>query len=120
MIAPEDQPILIVDPDVHFRDRLHNFLLSAGYENVDSAKSFTEALERVEESEYHIVVVNAVSNLEGGIRSADNITLLSPKTKVILMVGPEDQPVSPDKHRRQFLIKATFTRDLLYLLEKDA
>jgi len=120
MKGPNDQVILIVDPDAHFRDRLHNFLLSAGYKNVDSARSFTEALEKLEGSEYHVVVLNAVSHLEGGIRSADSITLLSPKTRVILMVGPEDRPVSRDKDRRQFLIKATFSRDLLYLLEKDA
>jgi len=118
--ATGDPLILIVDPETNSREELHNFLLSAGYRHVDSAKGLEEALQKVEESDYYVVVLNAVSHLEAGIRSADNITLLSPKTKVILLVGPEDRPVSRDKYRGQFLIKATFSRDLLYLLEKDA
>jgi DNA-binding NtrC family response regulator len=121
MKTSNSEPILIVDPDTHFRSELYNFLLSAGYENVDSARSFTEALEKVEESEYYVVVLDAASHFESGVRSADSITGLSPKTKVILMVDPDDRPgpQTNNGNRRQCLIKAMFTRNLLYLIEKD-
>ena len=67
------------------------------------------------------MVLDAGSHLLAGVRSADTIKGLSPKTKIILMVGPEERP-EPKPHaeeERQFLIKAMFTRNLLYLLEKD-
>ena len=116
------QPILIVDQDAHFCDELYNFLLSAGYENVDFARNLAEALEKIEESEYYVVVLDAGSHFEAGVRSADSIIGLRPKTKVVLMVGPERRPEPKPKAREglQFLIKAMFTRNLLYLLEKES
>jgi DNA-binding NtrC family response regulator len=121
MTIAKKRRLLIVDQDAHFREELNNFLLSAGYECVDSAKNFIEALEKVEKSEYYVVVLDAVSHFAAGLRSADSIMSLKPKTKVILMVGPEVRPTLKPRSgaTHQFLIKATFTRDLLYLLEQN-
>jgi DNA-binding NtrC family response regulator len=122
MTTAKNQPILIVDQDAHFREELYNFLLSAGYKKVDSAKTLTEVLEKLEESEYYVVVLDAGSHLKAACRSADSITDLSPNTRVILLVGDEDRPtprpIAGETH--EFLIKATFTRNLLYLLENGA
>jgi DNA-binding NtrC family response regulator len=115
-------PILIIDQDAHFREELYNFLLSEGYENVVSVRDLTEALEKIGESEYDVVVLDASSHLEAGVRSAASITGLSPKARVILMVSPDDRSGRQTKtgERLQCLIKAMFARNLLYLLEKDA
>ena len=114
-------PILIIDQDAHFREELYNFLLSEGYENVVSVRNVTEALEKIEETEYDVVVMDAVSQIAAGVRSVDSITGLSPKTRVILMVSPDDRTEQQTKtgERLQCLIKAMFPRNLLYLLEKD-
>jgi DNA-binding response OmpR family regulator len=55
----KDQLILIVDLDAHFREGLYNFLLSAGYERVDSAENYRNALEKTRETEYDVVLLDA-------------------------------------------------------------
>ena len=121
MKKAKDQLILIVDRDAHFREGLYNFLLSAGYERVDSAENYHNALEKIRETEYDVVLLDG-SPLRAGQEVADNIAVLTPKTRVILMVGAEEQPEPHEprsKVEHQYLIKATFARNLLYLLEKS-
>jgi DNA-binding NtrC family response regulator len=115
-------PILVVDPDALFREELYNFLLAAGYRNVDSAEDVTGALERMQESEYSMVFLAADPYMPVALRCAERITRINPKTSVILLVGPEDraEATSHLAERVQFLVKATFTRNLLYLLDEHA
>jgi len=118
----KDQLILIVDLDAHFREVLYNFLLSAGYERVDSAESYHNALEKTRETEYDVVLLDAGSSLKASIEAADGITASSPKAKVILMVGCQDQKLDHEARsdaEYQYLIKAAFAQNLLYLLEKS-
>jgi len=123
VVKAKDQLILIVDPDAHFREGLYNFLLSAGYERVDSAENYHNALEKIKETEYDVMLLDVGSPLRAGQEVADDIASLTPKTRVILMVGAEEQPELNEPRievDRQYLIKATFARNLLYLLEKSA
>jgi len=119
----KDQLILIVDLDAHFREGLYNFLLSAGYERVDSAENYHNALEKTRETEYDVVLLDAGSSLRAGRDAADGIAGSSPKAKVILMVGSQEQKQLNHQARSsseyQYLIKAAFARNLLYLLEKS-
>jgi len=119
----KDQLILIVDLDAHFREGLYNFLLSAGYERVDSAENYHNALEKTRETEYDVVLLDAGSSLRAGRDAADGIAGSSPKAKVILMVGSQEQKQLNHEARSsskyQYLIKAAFARNLLYLLEKS-
>jgi DNA-binding NtrC family response regulator len=116
------QGILVIDSDDHFRETLVNFLLSAGYENVDSAVNVDDAFEKVEQSEYSVVVLGAGSHLQAGLRSAESITGLSPNTRVILAVSAEDLPEQETRPAQQgeFLVKALFATNLPYLLEREA
>jgi DNA-binding NtrC family response regulator len=118
------QLILIVDSDAHFREGLYNFLLSAGYEKVDSADNYRSALEKTRETEYDVVLLDAGSTLNAGRNVADGIAASSPKTRVILMVGTQEPQELNDeagsKAEYQYLIKATFARNLLFLLDRDA
>ena len=120
----KNQHILIVESDASFREGLYNFLLSAGYEEVDSAENYQDALEKIKETEYDVVLLESGSPLDAGRKVADVITASSPKAKVILMVGFVEQQQQKDeaenKTEYQYLIKATFARNLLYLLEGDA
>jgi two-component system response regulator YesN len=119
----KDQLILIVDLDAHFREGLYNFLLSAGYERVDSAENYRNALEKTRETEYDVVLLDAGSSLKAGQEAADGIAASNPKAKVILMVGSQEQKEpnheAGSKSEYQYLIKAAFARNLLYLLERS-
>jgi DNA-binding NtrC family response regulator len=119
----KDQLILIVDLDAHFREVLYNFLLSAGYERVDSAESCHNALEKTRETEYDVVLLDAGSSPRAGLEAADSIAASSPKAKVVLMVGCQKQKELDHEAGSgadyQYLIKAAFAQNLLYLLEKS-
>jgi two-component system, response regulator YesN len=119
----KDQLILIVDLDAHFREGLYNFLLSAGYERVDSAENYRNALEKTRETEYDVVLLDAGSSLKAGQEAADGIAASNPKAKVILMVGSQEQKEpnheAGSNSEYQYLIKAAFARNLLYLLERS-
>jgi two-component system, response regulator YesN len=123
VMKAKDQLILIVDLDAHFREGLYNFLLSAGYERVDSAENYRNALEKTRETEYDVVLLDAGSSLKAGQEAADGIAASNPKAKVILMVGSQEQKEpnheAGSKSEYQYLIKAAFARNLLYLLERS-
>jgi DNA-binding NtrC family response regulator len=117
-----NQAILIVDPDMNFREELYNFLLSAGYQHVDSAVSFTDALERLRESEYEIVVTDAGSPFVDAVRFARSVSEIEPAARVIFMIRADDQQEWNRRARSatefQFVIKPDFQRSLLYVLEQ--
>ena len=117
----KEQLILIVDIDAHFREGLYNFLLSAGYERVDSAENYHSALEKTKKTEYDVLLLDAVSRRRTALEAANTIVASNPKTRVILMVEPQGEEEPNDqaesKTEFQYLIKATFARNLLYLLD---
>lgn len=121
METAKRQSILIVEPNAQFREELYNFLLSAGYERVDSAESYQSALEKIRETEYDVLLLDGGSPLKTGLEVADGIAASNPKTKVVLTIGAREQQEPSDEFRNkteyQFLIKTTFARNLLYLLE---
>lgn len=114
--------ILIVEPDSSFREELYNFLLSAGYENVDSVASFEQSFKRIMESRYDVVISDASACSTDGLRFARAVTKIRPGSEVILMISPETQKEWNGHARNtgefQCVIKTTFARSLLYLLEK--
>lgn len=123
----KDQHILIVDTDAHFREELYNFLLSAGYEKVDSTENFDKALEKIRQVAYNVVVVDAGSPLMEGLKFAKSIAKLNPQMRIILMIEAEDGQKWNGKGGRTgefqtdefpFVIKTTFARTLLHVLSK--
>ena len=116
----KDQAILIVEPDAQFREGLHNFLLSAGYRHIDATKSFELALEKIKKSAYDIVLLDAGSRFTDALKFMEDMKNLNPRVKLILMIRGEDQLEWEEKASAmefQFLIKPTFPRNLLYLLQ---
>ena len=121
MSASINKVILIVEPDSNFREELYNFLLSAGYENVDSVESFEQSFKRMEESKYDVVISDASGRSTDGLSFARAVTRIRPNSEVILMISPEMQQEWNGQARNtgefQCVIKTTFARNLLYLLE---
>lgn len=116
----ERESILIVDSDAQFREGLYNFLLAAGYKEVDAAKTFDTALEKIKESGYDVVVSDAGSRFREGMSFAELVLKQNPEMKLILMIKLEDQQEWEEKAGAtgfRILIKPTFPRNLLYLLQ---
>ncbi|HMB27468.1 MAG TPA: hypothetical protein VKS99_05150, partial [Blastocatellia bacterium] len=51
--------ILIIEPNAQLREEIVNFLLSAGYEDVAATDSLFEALDKIRQSEYEVIVADA-------------------------------------------------------------
>jgi DNA-binding response OmpR family regulator len=116
------QSILIIEPNTSFREELYNFLLSAGYQQIEESGGFAPAdVERIARSSYGAIVLDAGAPLTAGLQFATDLARLSPDTRIVLMIEPEDQPawdrIAPPPVGVQFLIKTDFARNLLYLLE---
>lgn len=112
--------ILIVDSDDQFREGFYNFLLAAGYDEVDADKTFSAALARIRKSAYDIVISDLDSRFSEGLAFAKAVLKLSPDMKLILMIKTEDQEnwtEEPGLAGVPFLLKPTFPRNLLYLLQ---
>ena len=118
------QSVLIVEPNVQFREELYNFLLSDGYEHVTATDSLVTGLEHMRQTAYDVILADAGAPSGSGLLVAKNIATFSPTTKVILMINTEDQQAWNQLARQaigvHFLIKTAFARDLLYLLADRA
>jgi len=116
--------VLIVEPNEHLREEIFNFLLSAGYENTEATDNLPTALDKIRQSKYDIVVVNAGDSLAAGRQSATDLAGLSFTTRIIFMIDAEDQQswdqIAAQPVKVQFLIKTDFARNLLYLLEENS
>jgi DNA-binding NtrC family response regulator len=121
MKTAKHQSILIVEPSVQFREELYNFLLADGYEHVMVTDSLATVLEHIRHAAYDVILADAGVPWSSGLQVAKNVATLSPTTKIILMINAEDQQtwdqLAVQAVGMHFLIKSTFARNLLYLLE---
>lgn len=124
MNAANRQSILIVEPNEQLREQIVNFLLSAGYENVEETDSLDAALDKIRQSDCDVTVADAGSPLTAGLSFAADLAGISPDTRIILMINAEDQQswdqIAAQSVGIRFLIKTDFARNLLYLLEEIA
>lgn len=116
------QSILIVEPNEQIRAAIVNLLLSAGYQQIEESAGFAHAdIERIARSTYGAIVADTGGQRDAGLQFATDLARLSPNTRIVLMIEPEDQPawdqIAPPPVGVQFLIKTDFARNLLYLLE---
>ena len=121
MKTAKSHTILIIEPDAQFREELYNFLLSDGYEHVTATDSLATVLEHIRHAVYDVILADAGVPWGSGLQVADSLATLSPTTKIILMINAEDQQawnqLAGQAVGMHFLIKSTFARNLLYLLE---
>lgn len=117
------QSILVIEPNAQFRVELYNFLLSAGYENVEAAESLAIALDKIRQSEYDVTVADAGKPLTAGLQFAADLAGISRSARIIFMINAEDQrswdQIAARSGDVRFLIKTDFARNLLYLLEEN-
>jgi DNA-binding response OmpR family regulator len=117
------QPILIVEPNAQLREEIFNFLLSAGYEDLEATDSLPAALGKISQLEYVVTVADAGKPLTAGLQFAADLIRISPNARIIFMINAEDQhswdQIAAQSDNIRFLIKTDFARNLLYLLEEN-
>lgn len=78
--------ILIVDDDLELQEKLIEILSQAGYQP-DSAASVKEALEKIGQTPYKIVLLDYMLPDTTGLEALSRLKRISPKTKVIMITA---------------------------------
>lgn len=84
--------ILICDRDPLFREGLRNFLLAAGYREIEIAVTVREALKRLRGECYGHVLIGAAPACSRGQRLASIALRRQPEAKIVLLVSGDDRP----------------------------
>jgi DNA-binding NtrC family response regulator len=83
---PDKYDILIVDDEKNIRKTLSMILSSEGY-NTEEASSAKEALQKLREREFDLVLLDVKLPDDDGIRLIDDIKVMSPSTYIIMISG---------------------------------
>ena len=86
MKLAEKNSILVVDDEDMTRNNLQHVLTKEGYA-VSTAASGTEALEKVEDSRFDVVITDLKMDKVDGLTLLDHIKKVSPGTEVIIVTG---------------------------------
>lgn len=84
--APAPQSILLVDDEVHFRDRLGRALAKRGYE-VFQAANFDEALETIKKHRPALAVFDLRMPGRSGLALVKAALELAPRLRIVVLTG---------------------------------
>lgn len=84
--------ILVCDRDTAFREALRNFLLAAGYAQVEVTATVQEALSRLRCERYRHVFIGVSRPFSFGRRLATIAQRRQPEAKIFFLVAAKDQP----------------------------
>ncbi len=84
--------ILICDGDAYFREELQNFLLAAGYRDIEFAATVRDAIAKLREKRYKYVLIGASQPFSCERRWAAVIRRRQPGAKILFLVSAADQP----------------------------
>ena len=107
--------ILIVGKNKNFINELTNYLLTAGFRNIESLNNFNNALVRFKNDCFDFVLMDVSSSKMREIYYAYEIRSLKPKTKIFLMIDPEHQKQISEK----ILKKAKFNCVLKFFVKDN-
>ena len=88
--------ILVCDHDFLFREALRNFLLAAGYAQVEIAATVQEALSGLRRKRYRHVLIGVSRPFSLGRRLATIVQRRQPEAKIFFLVAARDQPFIKD------------------------
>jgi DNA-binding NtrC family response regulator len=113
----KDERILIVDGDRDFANELTNYLLAEGYRNVESLDDYPNALIRMRQNRFDIVLMDVFAPRMKGFEYVQEIKHIKPEIRAFLMIEPGQQHVVNGKTRGDIgfdcLMKSTITQDLV-------
>jgi DNA-binding NtrC family response regulator len=119
-----DEPIriLVVDDEPIACSRLKTALEKHGY-SVETCRSGTEAIARLREREFHVVVTDLRMDDVDGLQILDAVQRSHPATKTILITGYATVEVAREaltKGAFDFIAKPFQPRDLRAIIERAA
>jgi DNA-binding NarL/FixJ family response regulator len=88
--------ILVCEPDILFREALRNFLLAAGYSQIEVAVTAREALAKLRCERYGYVLIGVSRPLSRGRRLAAVAQRRQPEARILFLVSADDQPFIKD------------------------
>ena len=88
--------ILVCDRYTAFREALKNFLLAAGYSQVEVVATVRETLARLRNEHYGYVLIGVSRPVSAGQRLAAMAQRRQPEAKIFILVAAKDQPFVKD------------------------
>lgn len=107
--------ILILDDEESIRYSFHRFLTAEGH-NVTTAASYGEALERMDEKKFHLILADIILGDGFGINILQEVVRRILKTRVIIMTAyptAETEQISVRLFAADYLIKPLRQKGLL-------
>ncbi len=83
--------ILIVGKNKDFLSELTNYLLSAGFRNIESLNSYKSALTRLKHKNFDVVLIDILTPKMKELSHAHEIRSIRSEIKIFLMIEPEHQ-----------------------------
>ena len=116
----EEKRILIVDDDTIVLDTFKAILQSAGY-TVDTAETGREALDKAEETYYHVALLDIRLPDMEGIELLTQMHRLAPKMMKIMVTGYPNQDnaiTSLNRGADAYLVKPVQAEELIRVVEE--
>ena len=107
--------ILVYDRDTAFREALRNFLLAAGYAQVEVTATVQEALAKLRRERYRHVLIGVSRPFSLGQLLAAIARQRQPEAKIFILVAARDQPFIKDA-KFQTVIKEYVYSNLVELM----
>jgi len=107
--------ILIYDRDALFREALRNFLLAAGYPQVEVAATVRHALASIRCRHYRHILISVSTRGSDARRLAAIARRRQPQAKILLLVSVQDQARVRDVSF-DYVLKEDIFSDLLSLM----
>lgn len=107
--------LIVCDRDLFFRETLRNFLLTAGYVEVEVAATVRHALASIRFRHYRHILISVSRPGSGARRLAAIARQRQPEAKILLLVSVQDQPCIWDASF-DYVLKEEIFSDLLSLM----
>ena len=112
--------ILILDDEESIRFSFHRFLTAEGH-HVTTASSYSEALEKMDNNKFHLILADIILGDGFGINILREVMYRILKTRVIIMTAyptTETVQLSSRLHAADYLIKPLRQKGLLDAVKK--
>ena len=112
--------ILILDDEESIRFSFHRFLSAEGH-HVTTAASYSEALEKMDQKKFHLILADIVLDDGFGLNILQEVLHRILKTRVIIMTAyptPATVQLSSRLHAADYLIKPVRQKRLLDAVKK--
>ena len=114
-MSPLPAILIICDRDTLFGEALRNFLLAAGYPDVEIAATARDALAKLRRECYGHIFIGVSQPVSRGRRLAAIAQRRQPEAKILLFVSGDDQPSVKDASF-EYVIKEYVFSNLLGLI----